>query len=239
MRLHDKRVLVLGGSSGIGLAVAEAALKERADVTIVSSRRSSVEGALARLGRAVHAIVADLREEADVADLFAKVGEFDHLVYTAGDAVQVGTLEQMEVATARGFLDLRFWGAVTAAKYGAPRLRAGGSITFTSSIVGQRPRAGWWLGACISSAMDGLTRGLAVDLAPLRVNAVAPGIVRSPLWHRLPEADREALFEAAGARLPVRRVGEPEDLASAYLFLMCQEFATGQTVVVDGGGVLV
>jgi NAD(P)-dependent dehydrogenase (short-subunit alcohol dehydrogenase family) len=87
--------------------------------------------------------------------------------------------------------------------------------------------------------MEGLTRALAVELAPLRVNIVSPGFVRTPLWRDMAEADREAMYAAAGAQLPVGRVGEAEDLAAAYIFLMSQGFATGQSIVVDGGGVLV
>jgi NAD(P)-dependent dehydrogenase (short-subunit alcohol dehydrogenase family) len=133
---------------------------------------------------------------------------------------------------------LRYWGALTAAKHGAPQIRAGGSIVFTSGIAGARPRAGWALGASICAAMEGLTRALAVELAPLRVNIVSPGFVRTPLWRNMSEADREAMYAAAGAKLPVGRVGEAADIAQAYLFLMQQGFATGQTLVVDGGGVL-
>lgn len=99
--------------------------------------------------------------------------------------------------------------------------------------------AGWAIGASITSAMEGLTRALAVELAPVRVNIVCPGFVRSPLWSNMPEADREALYAQIGAKLPVRRVGTPEEIAEAYLYLMRQTYGTGQTLVVDGGGVLV
>ena len=95
------------------------------------------------------------------------------------------------------------------------------------------------MGASICTAMEGLTRALAVELAPTRVNLVIPGFVRTPLWRNIPEADREAIFAAAGAKLPVGRVGEAAEVAETYLFLMKQGFATGQSVVVDGGGVLV
>ena len=140
---------------------------------------------------------------------------------------------------ARQFFETRYWGAFTAAKHGAPLIRPGGSIVFSSGSAGLRPRAGWALGASICMAMEGLTRALAVELAPIRVNVVTPGFVRTPLWQNIPEDDREAMFVAAGERLPVGRVGEAAEVAETYVFLMRQGFATGQSFVVDGGGVLV
>ena len=125
-----------------------------------------------------------------------------------------------------------------AAKYGSGSIRPGGSIVFTSGIAGQRPRAGWAFGASICSAMEGLTRALAVELAPIRVNIVSPGVVKTPLWAAMPEADREALYRQMAEKLLVGHVGEPEEIAEAYLYLMRQTYGTGQVIVVDGGGVL-
>ena len=122
-----------------------------------------------------------------------------------------------------------------AAKYGSPKIRPGGSIVFTSGTAGIRPRSGWSLSASVCAAMEGLTRALAVELAPIRVNIVAPGMVKSPLWANIPEADREALFRQTGQRLPVGHVGEVEEIAGAYLYLMQQTYGTGQVLIVDGG----
>ncbi len=153
------------------------------------------------------------------------------------ESLKLGAIADLPLDEARAFFDVRYWGAYTAAKYGAAHLRPGGSITFSSGIASARPpQAGWTLGSSICAAMEGLTRALAIELKPLRVNIVSPGFVRTPLWSDIPEADREAMYAAAGERLPVGRVGLPEDLAAAYLFLMNQPFATGQTLVVDGGG---
>ncbi|MCW6510852.1 SDR family oxidoreductase [Lichenifustis flavocetrariae] len=239
MDLKGKRVVVLGGTSGIGYAVAEAAGRAGATPVVVSSRQANVEAAIARLPQGAEGQALDLRDEAAVAAFFAKAEAFDHLVFTAGETLQLGPLQETSLDTARAFFELRYWGAVTAVKHGAARIRGGGSIVLTSGIAGRRPQAGWTLGASICSAMEGLTRALAVELAPLRVNLVSPGFVRTPLWRDMPEAQREAMYQAAGEKLPVGRVGEATDLAEAYLFLMRQGFATGQTFVVDGGGVLV
>src|ERR1700727_2768721 len=108
--------------------------------------------------------------------LFARLGQFDHLVFTAGETLQLGSLATTDVDAARRFFTLRYWGAYCAAKYGSASVRKGGSIVFTSGIAGQRPHAGWALGASICAAMEGLTRALAVELAPVRVNAVSPRV---------------------------------------------------------------
>jgi NAD(P)-dependent dehydrogenase (short-subunit alcohol dehydrogenase family) len=239
MTLKGKRVLVLGGTSGIGLAVAEAASTEGSNVVVVSSQQSRVDAALARLSEGSEGFAADLSDEGAVEAMFSRTGPFDHLVFTAGDAIWQSAIGDTDLDGAKDFFGLRFWGAVVAANYGSKLIRKGGSIVLTSSTLPRRPSAGWAIGASISSAVEGLARALAVELAPVRVNVVAPGIVRTPLWNRLPEEQREAYFETRGAALPVGKVGEPVELAEAYLFLMRGTFMTGQTVVMDGGMLLV
>jgi NAD(P)-dependent dehydrogenase (short-subunit alcohol dehydrogenase family) len=235
MELTGQRIVVLGGTSGIGLGVAQATAAAGGTVIVASRQQSSVEEALRLLPATAEGHAVDLRNEAAIEGFFAQVGAFDHLVYTAGETLQIGPITDVDLAAAHAFFETRYWGAYTAAKHAAPRLRPGGSITFTSGSAGIRPRSGWSLGASICAAMEGLTRALAVELAPLRVNIGAPGLVRSPLWRDIPEEARNGMYETASQTLPVGRVGEPEDLAQAYLFLMRQGFATGQRVVVDGG----
>jgi NAD(P)-dependent dehydrogenase (short-subunit alcohol dehydrogenase family) len=145
----------------------------------------------------------------------------------------------VDLATARRFFGLRYWGALLAAKYGSGSIRTGGSIVFTSGIAAGRPRAGWALGASICAAMEGLTRALAVELAPIRVNIVSPGMVKTPLWADMKAADRDALYRQTEAKLPVGHVGEAVEIAEAYLYLMRQSYCTGQVVVVDGGAMLI
>jgi NAD(P)-dependent dehydrogenase (short-subunit alcohol dehydrogenase family) len=239
MTLEGKRIVVLGGSSGIGLATAQAAAREGASVVIASSRKARVDEALATLPARAEGHVLDVADGAAVQALFARLGRFDHLVFTAGEALQLGSLATTDVETARRFFDVRYWGAYLAARYGSGNIRAGGSIVFSSGIAGRRPRAGWTLGASVCSAMEGLTRALAVELAPIRVNIVAPGTVRTPLWGAMADADREKMYRQAAERLPVGHVGEAAEIADAYLYLMRQTFGTGQVLVVDGGATLV
>jgi NAD(P)-dependent dehydrogenase (short-subunit alcohol dehydrogenase family) len=239
MSLSGKRVVILGGTSGIGLATAKAAEREGAAVVIASSRRERLDRALAALRSGAEGEVVDVADEAQVRALFERIGTFDHLVFTAGENLQLEPLAAMQVERARGFVNVRFWGAFMAAKYGSPRIRPGGSITLTNGIAGLRPRKGWTVAASICGAMEALTRALAVELAPIRVNAVCPGTVRTELWSGMTESARETMYRDAAQRLPVGRVGEADDLAETYLYLMREGFSTGQVLVVDGGAVLV
>jgi NAD(P)-dependent dehydrogenase (short-subunit alcohol dehydrogenase family) len=239
MTLKGKRIVLLGGSSGIGLATAQAAAREGAKVAVVSSRKDRIDAALATLPAGSEGHAADLTDETAVRILFERVGAFDHLVYTAGETLQLGPLAATDIGAAKQFFAVRYWGAYSAAKYGSGRIRDGGSIVFTSGIAGLRPRAGWSLGASICAGMEGLTRALAVELAPIRVNIVSPGVVRTALWGNMKEADRDALYQQTADGLPVKHVGDAEEIAQAYLYLMRQSYATGQVVVVDGGAVLV
>jgi NAD(P)-dependent dehydrogenase (short-subunit alcohol dehydrogenase family) len=239
MTLNGKRITVLGGSSGIGLAVAEAAAREGAQVIIVSSNRARLDTALKRLPPGAEGHAVDLGSEAAIQALFDTLGGFDHLVYTAGENLQLANLDRLDMDWARGFFGVRYWGALAAVKHGAPHIRAGGSITLTSGLAAARPHAGWSVASSICGAMEGLTRALAVELAPLRVNIVSPGVVKSPLWDAVPAAEREALYAGMADKLLLRHVGEPEELAQSYLYLMKQTYGTGLVIGVDGGGALV
>jgi NAD(P)-dependent dehydrogenase (short-subunit alcohol dehydrogenase family) len=237
--LQDKRVVVVGGSSGIGLAVAEQAASQGAKVVIASSSAERVQKAVESVGREVQGHAVNVADERAVATFFSKLGPFDHLVFTAGDSLLLHDLATTDLQQARHAFELRYWAALAAVKYGSPHIRKEGSIVLTTGIAGQRPHKGWVIAASVCGAIEALTRALAVELAPIRVNAVSPGVVRTNLWQSMGAEERDALFESVGKSLPVGRVGEASDIAQAYLFLMQEGFSTGQTVVVDGGTVLV
>lgn len=237
--LNGKKVVILGGSSGLGLATAKAAATEGATVVIVSSNAARIQNAVAELPGSGFGMQADLSDEASVKTLFEEIGTLDHLVFTAGENLLLNRIADTEVDTARAFFNLRYWGAFMAVKYAAPRINTGGSIVLTGGIVSARPNAGWSVGASICSAMDGFTRAMALELAPVRVNLVSPGVIRTNLWSSMAEAERDVFYDQVAAALPVGRVGEAGQVAQAYLYLMKQPFATGQILVTDGGAVLV
>ena len=236
---ENKRVVIIGGSSGIGLAVAEEAASQGADVVIVSSKAERVQEAIQSIGGNVRGEAVDVFDEKSVESFFTNIDAFDHLVFTAGDSLHLHELADTDLMQARHAFELRYWAALAAVKYGSPHIRKDGSIVLTTGVAGRRPHKGWAVAASVCGTIEALTRALAVELAPIRVNAVSPGVVRTNLWQNMSADEREQLFESVGKRLPVGRVGEAHDLAQAYLFLMQEGFSTGQTVVVDGGTVLV
>jgi NAD(P)-dependent dehydrogenase (short-subunit alcohol dehydrogenase family) len=238
MTLNDQRIVLLGGTSGIGLAVAQAAAAEGARIVVASRDSTRIEQALATLPRGAEGRPLDLQDGSAVEAFFAAIGPFDHLVYTAGESLKLSRLEETDVADARRFFDLRYWSAYTAAKWAHGQIRPGGSIVFTSGVAGARPGPGWTVAASICAAMEGLTRALAVELAPLRVNIVSPGVVKTPLWREMTDAAREGLYAEEARRLPVGHVAEAQEIAAGYLYLMRQTFVTGQTLNIDGGGLL-
>ena len=232
-------MVIVGGSSGIGLAVADHAASQGADVVIVSSKAERVQEAVKSIGGKARGEAVDVSDETAVESFFAKLGAFDHLVFTAGDSLQLHELAVTDLKQARRAFELRYWSALATVKYGSRKIRKGGSIVLTTGVAGRRPQSGWVIAASVCGTIEALTRALALELAPIRVNAVSPGVVRTNLWQDMSSSEREQLYASVGKRLPVGRVGEAHDIAQAYLFLMKEGFGTGQTVVVDGGTVLV
>jgi NAD(P)-dependent dehydrogenase (short-subunit alcohol dehydrogenase family) len=237
--LSQQRVVVLGGSSGIGLAVAQQVVAHGARAIIASSNADRVKQAVATLAEKAEGHALDLSNEHEIQRFFQKIGDFDHLVFTAGDALKLNELAATDLGKARHAFELRYWAVLAAVKHASTHIRPGGSIVLTTGIAGERPYKGWALAASVCGAIVSLTRALAVELAPIRVNAVSPGVVRTNLWGNMQEHEREGMYESVGKTLLVGRVGEACEIARAYLFLMQEGYSTGQIVVVDGGGVLV
>jgi len=237
--LSDKKVLLLGGTSGIGFATARAAALEGATVVVVSSQPDKVEHALSRLPDNSEGHVVDVTNETEQQAFFNRVGKFDHLIFTAGEALLIDSIHAMDSESARRFFNLRYWGAFTAAKYGSPNIRSGGSISFTSGVAAARPNPGLSVAASVCGAIEAMTRALAVELRPLRVNAIAFGMIRTELWNHLTDEQLAAMDDSAAKTLLVGKLGEPEDAAEAFLYLMKEQYTTGQILVVDGGASLV
>src|ERR1700741_2864285 len=237
--LFEKRIVVLGGSSGIGLAVAQQVVARGARAIIASSNTDRIKQAVATLDGNAEGYTLDLTNERDIQNFFQNIGDFDHLVFTAGDTLQLNELVATDLTKARHAFELRYWAALAAVKYANPHIRRDGSIVLTTGVAGRRPHKGWTVAASVCGTIEALTRALAVELAPIRVNAVSPGVVRTNLWQSMNADARAHLYESVGKALPVGRVGEPYDIARAYLFLMQEEYSTGQIVVLDGGAQLV
>lgn len=235
MPLNDQRVVIIGGSSGIGLGVAHAVAREGGAVVIASRSSDKLARAAATIDGEVTTHVLDIAQEAAVNAFFGGVGEFDHLV-TPGSVATMGPLATQDTAVAREGFDSKFWGQYFAAKYGAPHIRPGGSIILFSGMSSQKPPSGGTLPASLNSAVEGLGGALAVELAPeIRVNTIAPGVIDTPVWEQMSTSDRANMFEAVSGMVAVGRVGTPADIATAALYLMANGYSTGNTLFIDGG----
>lgn len=237
--LTGKRVIILGGSSGLGLATAQTAAAEGAEVAIVSSNQNRIDTALQSLPGKHKGFAVDLSKEGSIRNFFENAGTFDHLVYTAGEPITMSHVQDTDISQARDFFTIRYWGAFAAVKYAVPTLSKDGSITLMSGSFGQRPAKGYSLGATMCGAMDAFTRALALELAPIRVNNIAAGVIKTNLWNGLSKNDREGFYQHLENTLPLGRVGEAGDIAAAFIYLMKQQYTTGQSLVIDGGSVLV
>ncbi len=238
MNLDESRVLVVGGSSGIGFAVARASLEQGARVTVASSNSERVHHAVERLGSG-QPVVLDVTDEAAVQAFFAGSDTFDHIVFTAADWAQVdhATFADIDLEAAATLFEVRFWGAMRVAKYGAKCVRAGGSITLTNGMAAHRPEKGMAVATSMAGAVEHLVLGLAVELAPIRVNGVCPGAIVTEAWDDVPDAFRH-VQEARLAKQLLPRAGDPAEAAEAYLYLMRGSYTTGQVMRVEGGWTL-
>jgi NAD(P)-dependent dehydrogenase (short-subunit alcohol dehydrogenase family) len=231
------KTVVIGGSSGMGFAVAKMLHSLGHDIVIASRSQDKLEKAKEVIGKA-DSYVLDVTKEKDVSKFFDSIGPFDHLVTSAASFV-MGPFLELSLDEAKGFFDSKFWGQYLAAKHGVPHIRKGGSITFFCGIAGQKPFMNFSVGSSINAALEGLTRALALELSPIRVNAISPGTVVTPVWDVMSEKERLKEFEETADRLPAKKVGQPEDIAQAVAYLIQCGYATGSIVYVDGGARIV
>ena len=246
----DDTIVVIGGSSGIGLAVARRSLDDGATVVIAGRSRSRLDAARAELAQPemaqagapagrLSAHPVDIGDPAQVTRLFERVGTLSHLVVTAADLPYGPVVSLSEDSMVRAVRS-KVLGPLFAAQQAAPRITKPGSITFTSGIAASRPAPGGALAATVNGALESMVLALALELAPIRVNAVSPGWVDTPVWDRLATADvKKARMADLAARLPARRLGRPEDIANAVAFLIADNFVTGTVLHAEGAQVLI
>ena len=228
--LAGKKVVVVGGSSGIGLATAAMAKAEGADIVIASRNADRVKAAADKLG--AKGIVTDVTDDKSVSDLFRACGPVDHVVVSAAQ-LRTGPFKTVAMDDVRATLEGKFWGAWRCAR--AAEINAGGSLSLVSGFLSVRPRPNSAIVSSVNGALESLTRALALELAPIRVNCVSPGIIDTPIRAAMPEAARNEMLAKAAAALPVGRVGLAEDIAQQILAFMKNGFMSGSIVYLDGG----
>jgi len=238
LNLSGKKVVVVGGKTGIGLGIARAAQAAGATVVVASRRVASREERPDLAG--FEQVSLDMRDESAVRAAFDTIGAFDHLVVTAApDLGTWGGFKDDDMNGVRSYVEGKFLGSWACARYGAPHLRENGSITFLSGGLAVRPKIGYAAVTSSFAAVEALSGSLALELAPIRVNTIRPGFVDTDMWSFLPDEQRNGLKQKVAQTFPARRAGKAEDIGHAALFLMTNPYVTGTVIEVAGGETLV
>ena len=237
--LDDQKVIVIGASSGIGLAIARSVVAVGGQVVLASRSTGELETLAHEMGARATAVTTDITDELSLKSLFANTGHFDHLVITARSSPATAPFAEMDTVIVSDLVATKFMGAFHATRQALPLLRPDGSITFLSGVAAWKPAVGYSVLGAMNGALPAFARGLALEIAPIRVNVISPGIIDTPYWNKLSVEQRHEFFAETARQLPVRRVGQPQDVAQAAIYLMCSSFTTGTTLHVDGGGQLV
>jgi len=228
---------VLGGSSGIGLATARMALDAGARVTIAGRDPVRLKQACEQLGDGARGVAADVADREAVTEVFDGLDRVDHVAILAGEQPAAPAVSTPHDLLARA-MDARVWAAYNACAEAVPRMPPTGSFVFCSGLSAQRPRSGRSAGAVATAAVESLTRALAVELGPIRVNAVCPGPIDTPLLDRVFGDAKVDAMKSFTDRLPIKRLGTADEVADAICFLMRNTYVTGVTLAVDGGALL-
>lgn len=234
--LRDKKVVVVGRGGGIARAVALLARSEGAQV--VAAGRDRVTLADAYRDSDISTEAVDVTDDASIAALADRVGAVDHLVSTVSARAR-GRLADLDRDKLQMSFDTKVIGPTMLAKYFAPQLKTGGSLVLFSGVHAFKLNVGYLGVGITNGAVDFLTRWLAVELAPIRVNAVSPGVIDTGAWDSLGDDGKREYFEHIAGGNPVGRIGTPDDIAGAVLFAMTNTFLTGMTLKVDGGEPLI
>jgi len=231
--LRDQKVLVVGRGSGLARATVVAARDAGAAVVAAGRQAGALDAAYAgEPGISTESV--DLTDEASIAALAQRLGEVDHVVSTASSRAR-GRVADLDREAVRRSFDTKVIGPLMLAKHLAPRMKEGGSFVLFSGVAAAKIEVGTLAVAITNSAADTLARSLALELAPIRVNAISPGVIDTGAWDALGEQAKADYFAGLTARNPARRIGTPNDIANAVLFALTSTFLTGQTLHIDGG----
>lgn len=231
--LRGTKVVVIGGSSGIGKEVARQAAADGANVTIGSRSEEKLERAAKEINGVTTGVIDVTREES-VRAFFEAVGSLDHLVVCPGD-MATGSVYEMSMDDVRQCLGTKIVGQMLCVRHAGKKIPPNGSIVLIAGGAGFKPYPDMCITAAANVGIAGMGRSLAVELAPIRVNVVVGGMIDTPLWSVLPEDARRAMFDQMAKGTPVGRIGQPEDVAASVIHALQHDFVDGSVIQVDGG----
>lgn len=231
-----ERIVIVGGTSGIGLATARQLAEDGYRVLITGRNKHRLENALATLPEHVTGETVDALDEDAMAAFFAGAGAVDHVVSTVtANSGSIGPALELTADNLSTAFDSKLLGYLATARAARPVLKSTGSLTFLSAISAGTSAPGTSALAAANAAVEAWARTLAVELAPLRVNVVSPGVIDTPWWGDLPDDVRQATFEQYAGITPVGRIGTANDVAQSIRFLIESPFTTGVVLPCDGG----
>ncbi|MCF7507065.1 SDR family oxidoreductase [Vibrio sp. L3-7] len=213
--------VIIGGTSGIGKALAMQ-LRNENNTVHIASRHTGV----------------DITDEKSICEYFESIGVFDHLIVTAGSSAPAGKVTDVATADAKTAFDTKFWGSLNVAKHAARYMTSNGSITFTTGMLSRKVVAGAYVKTAINAALESVTKILAKELSPIRVNAVSPGLTMTEAYKNMDDSARANMYDNAKNNLPAGKVGEPSEIAMGYLFVINNPYVTGSIIDIDGGALL-
>ena len=236
--VQKQKIVVMGASQGMGFATAQLLANQDNEIIMVSKTKERIEKAAKEIGKNVMPKTLDFTDELSVKNFFEEIGNFDHLLLIGAGLPAWGAFTQFETQALKNAFDTKFFGYYYSSKHAIPYLRKDGSILMVIGGAARKGMPGTAGLAAVNGALLAMGKTMAVELAPIRINIVSSGVVDTPAYNWMTEEQKEAFFQQIGEKLPVGRIGKPNEIAHIIEAITDNQFMTGAIIDIDGGGSL-